>query len=568
MGTAKAQAANTAQTRVGPARAQEGADGERHEPAHDRNPDDPTRPALLHAIRELPADEHLRGQPGAERERDAPQTPAPGEHERARERKGERQEGGEAAGLRDGEDVREEREELGHEQDSEGEERAAEDELSPAPAGGEAREWDRKEPCDDDRPAAGDRLGREAERVAEDVERVPVVLELDRAARGARLRGRVIRYQGEKPGEIEEEGSGQGDECEGCAPDEGVECPDDDHAGYKEAPEQQGDERQVARMDHRECERGAREGRNERPGPPFDECEGEREDRRCKEDPARGRRQGKQLEGPGGSASAATGQSEVGDRRNDQRRAPSGTPEHGCPSAVGEQKSQRHQHGRQVERDVGDVGAGQPRDQRDSSVPERERVARMQAPVLELVHRPERGQRIELGQLAHAGQVKEPVAFDGARRPPDEAGERDGRDENGEPGAAIGSCVHRDLAAPGTNPDADRQRGSDDDSEHDECRGERRAHEEEDAEREEDDHEADGEGRGDRDAQRAGQAERAQDQPARQQKDEEGPHREPQRQPGPLRGKEAHQPEREERSPSHEHRQGLDAGAGVGGPGG
>ena len=394
------------------------------------------------------------------------------------------------------------------------------------------------------------------------------MLELECAARGARSRGRVIRYHGEEPGEIEEEGSGQGDECERRAPDEAVECPDDDHAGYQEAPEQQGDEGQVTRMDHRECERGGREGRNERPGPPFDDREGEREDRRCKEDPARSRRQGKQLEGAGGRASAATGKSEVGDLRNDQRRASSRTPEHGCSSGVGEQESQRHQHGRQVERRVGDVDAGQPRDQRDCSVPERERVARMEAPVLELVHGAERGERVELGQLAHAGQVEEQVAFNGARRPPDEAGERNGRAENGQPGAAVGPCVHRDLDAPRTNPDAGRQGGSRDERKHDECRGERRAREEEDAEREEDDHEADGEGRGHRDAERAGEAERAQDQPARQQEDEERGHREPQRQPGALRRKEAHETEREERSPGHEYRQGLDAAAGVSGPGG
>ena len=197
---------------LGPARAQEGADGERDETAHDRHPHHPAGPSLLHAVRELPVDEELRGQPGAEGERDAGQARAAGEDERPREREGEREEGRETACLRDGEHVREEREELRDEQEREAEERAAEHELRPAAAGREARERDRQEPGDDDRAAAGDRLGCEADGVAEEVERVSVVLDLERATRRRRPRGRVVRDDGEEPGEVEDERDGHGRE--------------------------------------------------------------------------------------------------------------------------------------------------------------------------------------------------------------------------------------------------------------------------------------------------------------------------------------------------------------------
>ena len=194
--------------------------------------------------------------PAAEPECEGGQARATHQDEGAGERKGEREEGGEAPRLRDGEHVREQGEELRHEEDGQPEERAAEDELRPAPARGESRERNGEEPRDDDRPSARDRVRSKAERVPDEGEHVPVVLELERAPAGVRQRRGMVGDLRIEPGEIGRNGSETAARARPPRFDERVQGAHDDQADNEEAGDQERDERRVARMDDRERDRG------------------------------------------------------------------------------------------------------------------------------------------------------------------------------------------------------------------------------------------------------------------------------------------------------------------------
>ena len=74
--------------------------------------------------------------------------------------------------------------------------------------------------------------------------------------------------------------------------------------------------------------------------------------------------------------------------------------------------------------DVRRIGTGDLRDEGQQPVPERERVARVQAPVRELVQRVER-QVAEVGELARPREVEEAVAAHLAGDVPEEDAEQD-----------------------------------------------------------------------------------------------------------------------------------------------
>ncbi len=85
------------------------------------------------------------------------------------------------------------------------------------------------------------------------------------------------------------------------------------------------------------------------------------------------------------------------------------------------------------------IDAREPRDERQQLVPERERVARMKAAVLELVDRPQM-QRRQVDELAHTSFVEETVTGDGTfdvpeKPPEDEPDEPDPRARLGARGA-------------------------------------------------------------------------------------------------------------------------------------
>ena len=81
------------------------------------------------------------------------------------------------------------------------------------------------------------------------------------------------------------------------------------------------------------------------------------------------------------------------------------------------------------------IDAGDPRDEREEAVPQRERVAGVQPAVLELVDGAQ-VQVAELDELPHARLVEEAVAGDGALDVPEQPAEHDAPREPDEPRAA------------------------------------------------------------------------------------------------------------------------------------
>ena len=92
------------------------------------------------------------------------------------------------------------------------------------------------------------------------------------------------------------------------------------------------------------------------------------------------------------------------------------------------------------------VDTAELRHEREPPVPERERVARMQAAVLELVHRAQR-ERAEVEELAHATEVKERIAVDDALDAPERDAEADPGDRD-ETSPARGLGIRAALPAP------------------------------------------------------------------------------------------------------------------------
>ena len=85
---------------------------------------------------------------------------------------------------------------------------------------------------------------------------------------------------------------------------------------------------------------------------------------------------------------------------------------------VGEDDCERREDRRKMpKRELG-VDVGEPRDERDRGVPDRERVAGVEASVAKLVEDVER-REVECLELADPAQVEQAVAEDRARRPPD-----------------------------------------------------------------------------------------------------------------------------------------------------
>ena len=107
---------------------------------------------------------------------------------------------------------------------------------------------------------------------------------------------------------------------------------------------------------------------------------------------------------PGASAIIATCASIV--PTASQRRA-----EDLAPHLVREHEGKRGEDARLVQDDRARVDGGELRHERKPAVPERERVARVQPSVLELVDRPKR-ESAEVVELAHAPEVEERVALD------------------------------------------------------------------------------------------------------------------------------------------------------------
>jgi hypothetical protein len=166
-----------------------------------------------------------------------------------------------------------------------------------------------------------------------------------------------------------------------------------------------------------------------------------------------------------------------------------------CPGAkqrgagrVDEQRREGRQHRGEVLDDGGDVDAGEPRHQRQGAVPERKGIARVWPAVRELVHGLDPAELGELGELARATRVHEPVGAERPRDPGD--GDRvadPGRDHPAE-GEQL-AAGHRERSprrgergqrGEREETDRERDRGSDEqrrrerETERDEAPGERR----------------------------------------------------------------------------------------------
>ncbi len=193
--------------------------------------------------------------------------------------------------------------------------------------------------------------------------------------------------------------------------DSGTEVlPRPEPAHEEEARERDPEEDRVGRVDDREDETGRRRRRIQRARVRPDRRQRKRERGGKQDVTGRGRGQREQR------VRAAVPGREAGGRERsagDGARRPR-RPEEGPTGLVRDDDCDRGEDGREVEYDLLRVDAGDPRDEREEAVPERERVARVQPPVGELADPLER-EPAELRELAHARQVEEPVTLDRAR---------------------------------------------------------------------------------------------------------------------------------------------------------
>ena len=114
-------------------------------------------------------------------------------------------------------------------------------------------------------------------------------------------------------------------------------------------------------------------------------------------------------------------------RDHDGDTRPRGTEER--PAGLEEEREhERRQHGRAVPADRDRVDPPKPGDEREQAVPERKRITRVKAAVLELPDVLER-KRAEDLELAHPGEVEEGVSVQD-RHPPEGDPEADPGDEH------------------------------------------------------------------------------------------------------------------------------------------
>ena len=176
-------------------------------------------------------------------------------------------------------------------------------------------------------------------------------------------------------------------------------------------------EKRVRRMYERERPEYDRE---REPGDPAGRGEEER-DRGRHVELARRRSRLRELRERAAMAGPEGEQREGGEERRAARCRRS---EHRDPGFPRERACKGREHRGAVTDHFPRVDAGDPRDERDEPVPERERIAGMKPAVLELVDRPQ-VQVAELDELAHARLVEQPVAGDRPGNAPEEPAEDD-----------------------------------------------------------------------------------------------------------------------------------------------
>ena len=187
-------------------------------------------------------------------------------------------------------------------------------------------------------------------------------------------------------------------------------------------------------MDERESDRRGRDRQHLSAPPSRRQREDEREQRRDDQSPRHCRRQREEVERPRAGPREAD-QPDLGSRDRDS--AAVGAEERGA-GGVGEHDGERRQDRGHVQHRGRGVDVREARHERNRRMPGRERIARMQTAVLELVHDAER-REVERLELPHAAEMEEPVAVDRVRRPPHRAPEQRRR---------AGNARDRDALAP------------------------------------------------------------------------------------------------------------------------
>ena len=187
------------------------------------------------------------------------------------------------------------------------------------------------------------------------------------------------------------------------------------------------------------------------------------------------------------------------------------------------------------------VDAGEVRDHRQEPVPERERVARVQAAVGELVDRAQR-EPVEGIELANAREMEERVAGEGRRDPPERDPEQDAAAEQEQrPGARL------ELPA----AERERQRDDPDRGQRDEPERDRRAEREHHRHRERDGRECERQRRRDPAQQQCPRDEEAGQQHAGGREDQPQPKPEPGLRQEPRDQQAGHDEQRHERGDPH-----------------
>ena len=359
-----------------------GSDEPRPRPGH-CEPDRPGRPADDEEVRELSRVDELQEPADAERGQAAGEAVAAEDARRPRDGERDRQEDREPPRLRDRDRVGEVVERPGHEHEGEDGERCAEDVRGPAPRAREGGCRNCDQPGHRHRAASGDRLGREPEQTVDDVDLVPVVGDRPPPlGRVGTVRDGLVddRLQ---PQRVQ---AGWDEDCRDGSRDPQVLAPQlrrEHGPREEEADERNGGKERVGRVDEREGDRRGRDRQHLSAPPSRRQREDEREQRRDDQSPGHCRRQREEVERPRAGPREAD-QPDLGSRDRDP--AAVRAEERGA-GGVGEHDGERRQDRGHVQHRGRGVDVREARHERNRRMPGRERIARMQTAVLELVRR-------------------------------------------------------------------------------------------------------------------------------------------------------------------------------------
>jgi hypothetical protein len=196
--------------------------------------------------------------------------------------------------------------------------------------------------------------------------------------------------------------------------------PREQHAGDCEAEQQDPEEHRRARVNQEHLHADCRKPECERPARVAQEEEEEGERCRYQHIAVDGARLREQRVRP----AVAGGEGRSGHGRGEHPDAEPGGAKQRHSRLVHDGECDRHDRARLVLHHLRRVDARELRDQREKRVPERERVARMQAAVAELVDAAH-VQVAEVDELANAPEMEERVAGDGARNVPQQRAENE-----------------------------------------------------------------------------------------------------------------------------------------------